>query len=854
MTFRVSLLIDADGKAAVQEVRRLEKAQKDAGAAADTLGSKTRGAKSGVDSLSASARVADAQVDAMAAANQRAAGSMGNLVAQGNDVITMLIAGQDPMQLAIQQGTQINQVWGQMGVSGTGAFKAIGGALMSMLSPINLITIGSIAAAGAMVGWFTSGSEEAATFQDQMDALETAMSTYSEAADAAEVSTDDLSEKFGTAANEVRRLLVEQRDAARRDLTFKIKAVIEADLDETSLDLPDFDFGDQRRLSKEFDLSLFGFDATARRERQALINEVLGDYAQLAQAAEGSVSDQVAAVEQLLDSYGRAARASGKITRSENDRIQVLQELLIKLQELAVLQSDDDAAAIAQREAYAEYYQSRVKGEEYLRNVRAAELEDFQKKYEFYAQSREQSDAQLANAEEMLAQLQEQNALQALIVEHGADSAEVAEARADAERAVFEEMLASLDVSEDLKNQLRAAFEEGLALSNLDVGAGIRGAVADAAALAQQLGVALSVAMSLQNLRSSKQYGGRGGDPRDFMPGGSQGDYQNRLDYVPIDTLIDRMTPRVSSRGGGGGGRRSGGGASARTSEIDRERKAVEDLLKSLQDQLDILRETDPVQQELLRNREALKGATDAERDAVEDLIETRLREEEALENHKALVSEVKDIGYDLFTSATQGADALEAAARRAAEAIQEMVFQAILLGEGPLAGLLGGNGGLLTGLAEALAGALGGGGKSLPAKAAGGMIYGPGDGTSDDVLMWGSSGEFVVNARATARHRGLLEQINAGALPAYAGGGMIPGPSGGSGDWGAGGVPTIIFENNSSTQVQHEMQEVRGPNGGRAFKFVLADQVGQALTQPGGGARRALQREFGIQPRGTRR
>lgn len=46
--------------------------------------------------------------------------------------------------------------------------------------------------------------------------------------------------------------------------------------------------------------------------------------------------------------------------------------------------------------------------------------------------------------------------------------------------------------------------------------------------------------------------------------------------------------------------------------------------------------------------------------------------------------------------------------------------------------------------------------------KAAGGIIAGPGSGTSDSIPAMVSNGEFVVNAKATAQHRQLLEAINA--------------------------------------------------------------------------------------------
>ncbi|MGW4487852.1 aggregation-promoting factor C-terminal-like domain-containing protein [Amycolatopsis sp. NPDC004368] len=57
--------------------------------------------------------------------------------------------------------------------------------------------------------------------------------------------------------------------------------------------------------------------------------------------------------------------------------------------------------------------------------------------------------------------------------------------------------------------------------------------------------------------------------------------------------------------------------------------------------------------------------------------------------------------------------------------------------------------------------------------RADGGPIVGPGGPRDDAVPLWGSNGEFVVNAAATARNRGLLEWINAGK---FADGGIVGG------------------------------------------------------------------------------
>lgn len=74
-------------------------------------------------------------------------------------------------------------------------------------------------------------------------------------------------------------------------------------------------------------------------------------------------------------------------------------------------------------------------------------------------------------------------------------------------------------------------------------------------------------------------------------------------------------------------------------------------------------------------------------------------------------------------------------------------------------------------------------GGGSMMA-ASGGYISGPGGPTSDSIPAWLSNGEYVINARATQKHRALLDKINssgrhaASSLPFhYASGGHVTGP-----------------------------------------------------------------------------
>ena len=58
-------------------------------------------------------------------------------------------------------------------------------------------------------------------------------------------------------------------------------------------------------------------------------------------------------------------------------------------------------------------------------------------------------------------------------------------------------------------------------------------------------------------------------------------------------------------------------------------------------------------------------------------------------------------------------------------------------------------------------------------AYARGGMLHGPGTGTSDSLNIRASKGEYLTNARATAKHLPLLEAINRD-VPAYAAGGLV--------------------------------------------------------------------------------
>lgn len=92
----------------------------------------------------------------------------GNLAAQFQDIAVQLQGGQSPFTVALQQGTQVAAVLGPMGAAGAAA--SLGEALLSLISPMSLITIGTIAAGGAIVQWLGGLNKEAPAAEDRLKA------------------------------------------------------------------------------------------------------------------------------------------------------------------------------------------------------------------------------------------------------------------------------------------------------------------------------------------------------------------------------------------------------------------------------------------------------------------------------------------------------------------------------------------------------------------------------------------------------------------------------------------------------------------------------------------------------------
>lgn len=587
MTLALSILMNMDARQAKAELAATGREITKTGGAADRAQRAGQGlqrttsqvggafTRAGRGARDYAAGLAMGARDAFRAADsaQLAGGSIANLGAQFNDIGVMLAAGQSPMQLAIQQGTQITQVIGPLGAAG--AVKALGTAFLSLINPVSIATIGIIAGGAALTQWAFSSDEA----EESADSLEARLASLTDTQ--TQLNRELRGMRLGVTADELTLI-----DAVAEKLT------------------------EVNRIRTEME----GVRGGARGDRQTALGPRLNE----AQAELAALQTQLQAL--------RALQAEKELltttTRETADAERLLGEQMIQ--------------ATAQR-----------------------------------------AQATIA-AQALFAELQGQAEIQRLISVYGADSAQVAQARAAAEREAKAEQIQAMNVSAEMKQQLLAALDAAQGIASVGMAGNIAAASSEAAVLAQQLGISLGLAQQIAGI------GQAAGDGNTFS-GFEGNDPRNPDSTAPIFT-----NPRSfnspgfrpgRSRGGGGGG--GGGGAASALAEAN----AIQQLISRLEEQLAVARETDPVQKEMIRNRETLEGATEAERAKVEELIRARITEAEAIEQATARAQFYGDIGEDALNRLIVKGESLEDVIKNVALQFIDAALQAQLFGSGPFGG-----------------------------------------------------------------------------------------------------------------------------------------------------------------------
>ncbi len=106
-----------------------------------------------------------------------------NIAAQFQDIGVTAAMGMSPLQIALQQGTQLSAVIGSM----ENPVKGLGAAFMSMVSPVSLVTIAAVGLSAAMAQYFLGTEDKAKSTDDLLkehqDAIKRIRDVWGEAAD-----------------------------------------------------------------------------------------------------------------------------------------------------------------------------------------------------------------------------------------------------------------------------------------------------------------------------------------------------------------------------------------------------------------------------------------------------------------------------------------------------------------------------------------------------------------------------------------------------------------------------------------------------------------------------------------------
>lgn len=248
---------------------------------------------------------------------------------------------------------------------------------------------------------------------------------------------------------------------------------------------------------------------------------------------------------------------------------------------------------------------------------------------------------------------------------------------------------------------------------------------------------------------------------------GSLEEMQAALSPPPLKVVVDGAnTIEPLPRVGGGGGRTA--------SAMREERDAAAELIAELEEELRVIGMSEVEKRVDAELRRAGVGATDAQKASIRDLVTTIEAETAAMDRMQAAMDNAKGIARDFLggllgdlRSGVDGATALANAFGRLADRLLDMALDTLI--NSLFDNLMGGAGG-----GGFLGGLLGFNQGGVVEAATGGLITGPGTGTSDSIPARLSDGEFVVRASQTAKHLDLLRAINDGKVAAFATGGLV--------------------------------------------------------------------------------
>lgn len=321
-----------------------------------------------------------------------------------------------------------------------------------------------------------------------------------------------------------------------------------------------------------------------------------------------------------------------------------------------------------------QYYQSRITAEAYLQAAILAQTQALADQYAYMASTRTLSDEQIASAEALLAKYEDQAEMARIVAEFGYDSKEAAEARIAAELEVLDAQLATMDVSESMKEAIRDAAEEALRLAEAANGVDLSGAVSQAEALARRLGMSVAALMRLQAIGANVESLGldERGSQRAVVRDAAQANTDRRLEE--LGAMWDNLGIT-----GSGSGDTGGGGGDTGASDYQK----TLDALKEEIELIGLNSQARRLQQELQRAGVEINSA---EGQAIADLVEQMHSLQDAAdateESRQRMVSFFDSLGAGLADIVVEGKSAREVLAdlwkQMAADLLQSGLREAL--------------------------------------------------------------------------------------------------------------------------------------------------------------------------------
>jgi hypothetical protein len=499
-------------------------------------------------------------------------------------------------------GLQLNQVAQQGAVTGN-YLQALSIQLPDLLLGFGTFGIFAGVAAGALGPFITSliqSGDSAKAFEDRMEDARTALSAYIDASAEASGSLSELRQKYGAANNEIRTTL----ELLERLAKGESQRAIDALSDSVSAILGTGGDGDARSaLADFFDVNIFLAFTSAQREARSEARELTAEFVNqqdALRAAAGDSAQQAEILQNMLVTTESLAGLTGDVSEAEEEVLKNIALALIEAQKHTAAVKDTNTELVRQ--------------------------------YEIYGQMRQQSDAQAESANQIVATLQAQADMAALVAKFGADSQQVLEATLAAERAVFVEKTKSRDISESLKREMIEAWDAANGIASAGMAGSISAATQAAMSMADQLGISLQRALQIQGVFSDRPSQDVF-DPRDPRNKGQDAATERARRIIESGDLNRPSIPSVPNVAGGGGGGSAGGAGG-----VDQYADQLEALRESLRTEREITDEWYAESQEILADRRAEEILGE------EEHRNQKLRLEE---EYQERLSEIQDNGRD---------------------------------------------------------------------------------------------------------------------------------------------------------------------------------------------------------------